>query len=117
MSGLKQIKSLIPIYFKILLLYPINIIRMFQAWNVLLYVLGCLVVSDTLGPQVGCGQPGSSVHGIVQARIPEWVANSFSRGSSQPRDHTHISCLLQETRQAGSSALAPPGKPLRAVHA
>ena len=35
--------------------------------------------------------PGSSVHGISQARILEWVAISFSRGSSQPRDWTHIS--------------------------
>ena len=37
--------------------------------------------------------PGSSVHGIFQARILEWVAISFSRGSSQPRDRTHASCL------------------------
>ena len=35
--------------------------------------------------------PGSSVHGILQARILEWVAISFSRGSSQPRDQNHIS--------------------------
>ena len=35
--------------------------------------------------------PGSSFHGILQTRIPEWVAISFSRGSSWPRDHTHIS--------------------------
>ena len=36
--------------------------------------------------------PGSSVHGIIQARILEWVAISFSRGSSQPRDQTWVSC-------------------------
>ena len=36
--------------------------------------------------------PGSFVHGISQAGILEWVAVSFSRGSSQPRDQTHISC-------------------------
>ena len=35
--------------------------------------------------------PGSSVHGILQARILEWVAISFSRGSLGPRDRTHIS--------------------------
>ena len=35
--------------------------------------------------------PGSSVHGILQARILEWVAISFSRGSSQPRDWTQVS--------------------------
>ena len=36
--------------------------------------------------------PGSSVHGIFQARVLEWVAISFSRGSSQPRDLTQVSC-------------------------
>ena len=38
-----------------------------------------------------CSPPGSSVHGIPQARILEWVAISFSKGSSQPRDQTHVS--------------------------
>ena len=38
-----------------------------------------------------CSLPGSSIHGILQARILEWVAISFSRGSSQPRDWTWIS--------------------------
>ena len=42
-------------------------------------------VSDPLDP-MGCSPPGSSVHGIFQARILEWVAISFSRGSSPPRD-------------------------------
>ena len=37
--------------------------------------------------------PGFSVHGILQARILEWVGISFSRGSSQPKDPTHISCV------------------------
>jgi len=36
---------------------------------------------------------GSHVHGILQARILEWVAISFSRGSSQPKDWPHVSCL------------------------
>ena len=36
--------------------------------------------------------PGSSVHGILQARILEWVAIPFSRGSSPPRDQTQASC-------------------------
>ena len=48
------------------------------------------------------------VHGICQARILEWVANSFSRGSSQPRDWTHVSCIGRQilyhsaTREARS---------------
>ena len=37
--------------------------------------------------------PGSSVRGIFQARILEWVAIPFSRGSFQPRDRTHVSCV------------------------
>ena len=37
--------------------------------------------------------PGSSVHGILQARVLEWVAISFSRGSSQPRDQAQVSCI------------------------
>ena len=39
-----------------------------------------------------CSLPGPSIHGIFQARILEWVAISFSRGSCQPRDQTCISC-------------------------
>ena len=42
---------------------------------------------------VDCSPPGSSVHGILQARILEWVAMPSSRGSSPPRDGTHISCI------------------------
>ena len=38
-----------------------------------------------------CNLPGSSLHGILQARVLEWVAISFSRGSSQPRDRTQVS--------------------------
>ena len=48
----------------------------------------CLTLCDSMD----CSPPGSSVHGILQARIPEWVAISFSRGSSQPRDGTQASC-------------------------
>ena len=46
----------------------------------------------TLCHPMDCSPPGSSVHGILQARILEWVAISFSRGSSQPRDGTCVSC-------------------------
>ena len=41
-----------------------------------------------------CSPPGSSVHGISQARIVEWVAISFSRGSSQPRYQTWVSYIM-----------------------
>ena len=42
----------------------------------------------------GCSPPGSSVHGISQARILQWVVILSSRGSSQPRDWTCISCIV-----------------------
>ena len=47
----------------------------------------------TLCDPVDCSPPGSFVHGILQARILEWVAIPFSRGSSQPRDQTQVSCI------------------------
>ena len=50
-----------------------------------------------------CSLPGFSVHGILQARVLEWVAISFSRGSSQPRDQTQISAL-----QADALTSEPP---------
>ena len=40
-----------------------------------------------------CNPMGSSIHGIFQARVLEWVATSFSRGSSWPRDRTWVSCI------------------------
>ena len=54
-------------------------------------VISRLVMSDSLQPY-DCSPPGSSVHGILQARILEWVAMPSSRGSSWPRDRTHVSC-------------------------
>ena len=45
----------------------------------------------TLCDPMDCSPPGSSVHGILQARKLEWVAISFSRGPSQPRDQTQVS--------------------------
>ena len=48
------------------------------------------VVSDSLCSH-GLYRAGSSVHGILQARILEWVTIDFSRGSSQPRDQTWVS--------------------------
>ena len=50
----------------------------------------CLTLCDPMD----CSLPGSSVHGIFQARVMEWVAISFSRGSSQPRDRTWVSLIV-----------------------
>ena len=54
---------------------------------------------STLSDPVGCSLPGSSVHGILQARILEWTAMPSSRGSSRPRDRaciSYISCISKQ---------------------
>ena len=59
-----------------------------------------------------CNSPGSSVHGILQARILEWVAMPASRGSFWPRNQTHVSCIagifftIWATREALSFLLS-----------
>ena len=71
-----------------------NIIKFFTR-----YVCLCaksLQLCPTLCDPMNCSLPGSSVHGILQERILEWVAMSSSRGSSQTRDQTcvsYISCI------------------------
>ena len=54
------------------------------------FSLDCAHLCPTLCNPMDCSPPGSSVHWILQARILEWVAVSFSRGSSQPSDQTHV---------------------------
>ena len=58
-----------------------------------------------------CSLPGSSVHGILQARMREWVAMSSSRGSSQPRDQTHVS-LMSPALAGRFFSTEPRGRPL-----
>ena len=48
---------------------------------------------QTLCDPMNYSPPGSSVHGISEASILEWAASSSSKGSSRPRDWTHISCI------------------------
>ena len=55
-------------------------------------VLSCSVVSNSCDP-MDHSPPGFAVHGILQARIPEWVAMPSSRESSQPRDWAYVSCI------------------------
>ena len=68
----------------------------------MLVVQSCLTLCDPMY----CSLPGSSVHGILQAGILEWVAISFSRGSSWSMDQTMSPAL-----QADSLLSEPPGKP------
>jgi len=64
----------------------------------------------TLCDPMDSSLPGSSVHGVLLARVLEWVVMPSSRGSSWPRDWTHVSlCLLHW--HMGSLPWAPAGKP------
>ena len=64
----------------------------------------------TLCDPMDCRLPGSFVHGVFQARILEWVAISFSRGTSWPRVWTCISCVSYIGRWFFITR--PPGKPI-----
>ena len=59
----------------------------------------CSFLFETHCDPMNCSPPGSSVHGIFQARIVGWVAISYSKGSSQPRDQTNVSCISCTGRQ------------------
>ena len=67
-----------------------------------------LQLCPTLCSPMDHSPPGSSVHGVLQARILEWIVISYSRGSSWSRNWTRLSYV--SCRQAGSLPLAPPGK-------
>ena len=58
-------------------------------WSVCMVAQLC----PTLCDHMGCSEPSSSVHGILQVRILEWVVIPFSRGCSQPREWTCVSCF------------------------
>ena len=60
----------------------------------------------TLCHRMDCSLPGFSVHGIFQARILEWVAISFSRGSSRPGDWTRVSCTVGKCQNLWDAAKA-----------
>ena len=68
----------------------------------------------TLCDPIDCSLPGSSVHGIFQTIVLEWIAISFSRGSSQPRARTRVSCIVDRrftvwaTREVNLTSKLPP---------
>ena len=77
-----------------------NVDSIFKSRDITLPTKACIVKENevaqscaTLCDPMDCSPPGSSIHGIFQARIWEWVAISFSRGSSQPRDQTWVSLI------------------------
>ena len=74
----------------------------------LYFMLSCFGLVWLFCDPMDCSPPGSSVHGISQARIPEWVSIFFSRGSSWHRDWSSISyasCIA-----GGFFTAEPPGK-------
>ena len=81
--------------------YFCNILAEFLSFSCFLTYVHTQLLS-----RVGCCDPmdgpsGSSVHGIFQSRILGWVAISFSRGSSQTRDRTHVSCIGRQIKNHG----------------
>ena len=83
-----------------LLLYPKAL------WPVkVLVTQSCAILCDPWD----CGSPGSSLHGISQSRILEWVAVSSSRASSQPRDWTQVSCIVGRFFTIWATREAHPG--------
>ena len=87
-----------------------NFTLILQLWS------GCCCCSVsksclTLSNPMDCSPPDHSVHGILQARILEWVVIPFSSGSSQPRHQTWVSCIAGGFFTVWVTG-EPPGKPL-----
>ena len=78
-SYIEKTRALVWVFFSL---------KMLHAW-----VLSCFTLCLTLCDPIDCSPPGSSVQEILRARILEWAAMPSSRGSSQPRDGNHISCV------------------------
>ena len=70
-----------------------HLVYLFNSWWTLasFSLCACLLSHVRLFDPMDCSPPGSSVHGILQARVLEWVATSSSRRSSQPRHWTQVS--------------------------
>ena len=88
-SKFKQCKVYLKKYFAFLV-FSYEVFRIYGY-----FTLTALVAQSypTLCNPMDCSPPGSSVHEIFQAKILEWVAISFSRGSSQLRDRTRVFCI------------------------
>ena len=92
----KEVGQIWPLYNR-----SINVRQVCMIWPNLVYLLSLsyehaksLQLCLTLCNPMDCSLPGYSVHGILQARILEWVAIPFTRGFSQPRDRAHISYVF-----------------------
>ena len=76
---------------------------MHEKWSESVNCSSCLTLCDPVNSSL----PGSSVHGILLARILQWVAIPFCRGSSGPRDQIGVSHIAE-----GFFTVEPPEKPL-----
>ena len=80
---------------------PLKLLSALQKMMILVlqvYIYACMCVQSlkscpTVCDPMDCSPPDSSVHGLLQAIILEWVAMLSSKGSSQPRDGTCVSCV------------------------
>ena len=75
------------------LFYPFSSYILSSSSNEPLPMLSYAQSCPALCDPIDCILPGSSVHGVLQIRILEWVAMPSSRGSSQPRDRTQVLCI------------------------
>ena len=73
--------------------FLLKIMRLNEMMTKIFICIKVLVSCVQLCDPMDCSLPDSSFHGIFQARILEWVAIPFSRGSSWPRDQTQVSCI------------------------
>ena len=90
----------VKIYWSVIIMAP----QLFYTYVMKVSVAqSCLTLCDHMDFK----SPGSSVHGILQARILEWVAISFSRGSSWPRDQTWDSCIIDRFFTVWATREAP----------
>ena len=83
-------------FIDIQLIYNVVLISVVQKRDFTTTYIHCYCCAQsnlTLCDPMNCSLPSSSVHEISQAGILKWVAISYSRVSSQPRDRTHVSCV------------------------
>ena len=73
--------------------FYLSLIIMNNSENLCIYMCSIGQLCLTLCSAMDCSLPGSSACGIFQARISEWIAVPFSKGSSQTRDQTQVSCI------------------------
>ena len=85
--------------------------KLFYERNQIIFCVLVAPLCPTFCDRMDCSQPCSSVHGILQARILEWVAIPFSRGYSDPRIEPGSPAL-----QADSLPSEPPGRPNSILH-